>query len=89
MRQKKAPKPKPKPKKPKGDDLEEPPELLPTYSKIEEEMSGGELKREEVIKLLEIGLYMLLRLPESQVRCRQISSFYLELLGTSFGQIFI
>lgn len=43
--------------------MEEPPELLPTYSKIEEEMNGGELKREEIIKLLEIALYMLLRLP--------------------------
>lgn len=32
---------------------------------------------------------MLLRLPESQVRCRQVSSFYLELLTTSFGQTFI
>lgn len=32
---------------------------------------------------------MLLRLPESQVRCRQVSSFYLELLATSFGQPFL
>jgi hypothetical protein len=69
--------------------MEEPPELLPTYSKIEEEMNGGELRRDEVVKLLEIALYMLLRLPESQVRCRQVSSFYLELLDTSFGQAFI
>lgn len=52
-------------------------------------MSGGELRREELVKLLEIALYMLLRLPESQVRCRQISSFYLELLSTSFGQPFL
>ena len=69
--------------------MEEPPLLLPTYSKIEEELSGGELKREEMVKLLEIALYMLLRLPESQVKCRQISSFYLELLDTSFGQAFL
>jgi hypothetical protein len=52
-------------------------------------MSGGELKREEIIKLLEIALYMLLRLPESQVRSRQISAFYVELLETSFGQTFL
>lgn len=69
--------------------MEEPPLLLPTYSKIEEELSGGELKREEIVKLLEIALYMLMRLPESQVKCRQISSFYQELLETSFGQTFL
>lgn len=52
MREKKS-KPKGKPKsKPKKGEMEEPPELLPTYSKIEEELSGGELKREEVVKLL-------------------------------------
>lgn len=73
----------------KNEMMEEPPLLLPTYSKIEEEMSGGELKREEIVKLLEIALYMLLRLPESQVKCRHISSFYQELLETSFGQTFL
>ncbi len=47
MRRKKEPKPaKPKKQKQKKEDEYEPPELLPTYSKIEEEMSGGELKRE-------------------------------------------
>ena len=47
MRRKKEPKPKPnKKQKHKKEEMDEPPELLPTYSKIEEEMSGGELKRE-------------------------------------------
>jgi hypothetical protein len=52
VRRKKAPKPKPRPKRGRREDVEDPPELLPTYSKIEEEMSGGELRREEVVKLL-------------------------------------
>ena len=47
MRRKKEAKPKPnKKQKPRKEYMDDPPELLPTYSKIEEEMSGGELKRE-------------------------------------------
>jgi hypothetical protein len=73
----------------KKEELPELPELLPTYSKIEEEISGVELKREEIIKILEISLYLLLNMPESQIRTRHVTSFYMDILESNFGQMFL
>ena len=58
---------KPPPRKIKSAKIQEEdyemPGLVPTYSKVEQEISGGELKRDDIIKILEIALYWLLQLP--------------------------
>lgn len=39
--------------------------------------------------MLEIALYSLLSLPESQVRTRHVTSLYMDILGSRFGQMFL
>lgn len=65
------------------------PGLLPTYSKVEQEISGSELKRDEILKILEISLYWLFKIPESQLKTKQITAYYLDILqSANIGQIF-